>query len=496
MKRILAVLLTLSLMMGLGVPVWADTAADAANPADPIRVACIGDSITQGIGSTNLRDNTYPAHLQQFLGTKNYLVGNFGSSARTAIKDAGNDVYVPFWEDGNFQKSKDFAPNVVIMMLGTNDVMCTTWDVNAYYWGVRGLIEEYQALDSKPTIYVCTPMSAFDTAHPAKLAEGIPYLKQAVADTGVNLVEVNDLTADWFDKNYLNGGDDCVHPNDAGYLAFAQLLYRQVFQGQVVTMTVTADHGCTVSLGGQSVKESGQLLTGWDGTDKDVKELVVEKDGVGLMKVEVPMGKDPTVDLRGAVIPQNLAYKATAVNGQNLGATLKNVNDGNKGSGWQPSWNAAYTDMWVGYDFGENAVFDRVNILWEEATRAPEGAYTVEVSNDGTSWMALEGAAYRYGAREDTVLLPTVSARFVRVKITKGSNNLWRPQIYELRVLLSGEPFTPTVTYAQGPEDKGDGRDNGEDGKGNGLLWYILGGLGLALAAGLTAVLVIRKKKQ
>lgn len=491
MKRLGVFLLAVMLLISTTLPVAAESMGE-----ERIRVACIGDSITQGVGSSHLREKSYPAHLQQFLGTKRYLVGNFGSSARTAIKDAGNDVYVPFWKDKYFAQSKEFAPDVVIIMLGTNDVMCATWDVNSYYWGIRGLIEEYQALSSDPEIYVCTPMAAFDTAHPAKLADGIPYLKQAVSDAGVNLVDVNTLTADWFDKGYLNGGDDCVHPNDAGYLAFAQLLYEQVFKGQVVKMKVTADPECTISLGGQSVKETGELLTGWDGTDNDVKAVTVEKAGVGLIRVDVTVGRDPTVDLRGATIPQNIGYTATVVNGQNLGATLEYVNDGDRDSGWQPDWHAPYTDMWVGYDFGENAVFDTVNILWEEVTRAPEGEYTVEVSADGKDWMTMDNTVYHYGTTEDTVTFPAVSARFVRVRITKGSDGLWRPKVYELRVTKAVDPFTPTVHYAGTENGSADGEeDNGQDTKKNPSLWYAVLGLSIVVVA-MVLILVLRNRKK
>ena len=43
-------------------------------PVKPLRVACIGDSITEGSG--------YPDNLRMLLGT-NYTVGNFGVSGST-----------------------------------------------------------------------------------------------------------------------------------------------------------------------------------------------------------------------------------------------------------------------------------------------------------------------------------------------------------------------------------------------------------------------------
>ena len=54
---------------------------------EPIKVACIGDSITQGVGAD--RGKSYPDQLQALLGEK-YKVGNFGVSARTLLQKGDN----------------------------------------------------------------------------------------------------------------------------------------------------------------------------------------------------------------------------------------------------------------------------------------------------------------------------------------------------------------------------------------------------------------------
>ena len=48
-----------------------------------IQVACIGDSITYGLGVEKTRDkDSYPAYLEEYLG-KRYVVSNFGKSGAT-----------------------------------------------------------------------------------------------------------------------------------------------------------------------------------------------------------------------------------------------------------------------------------------------------------------------------------------------------------------------------------------------------------------------------
>ena len=73
-----------------------------------IRVACVGDSITFGFG--------YPENLQTKLGD-DYTVNNFGVSASTVVTHS----YKPYVNQNAFIQSKDFQPEIVIIMLGTND---------------------------------------------------------------------------------------------------------------------------------------------------------------------------------------------------------------------------------------------------------------------------------------------------------------------------------------------------------------------------------------
>ncbi len=85
--------------------------------AELITIACIGDSITDGAGqldsgASNNRDtHSYPIFLQKLLGF-GYYVGNYGYSGR---------MMIDFSLTENFLLSVQAAPDVVIMMLGTND---------------------------------------------------------------------------------------------------------------------------------------------------------------------------------------------------------------------------------------------------------------------------------------------------------------------------------------------------------------------------------------
>ena len=50
----------------------------------PIKVACVGNSITEGVGTKSKKTESYPAVMQRIMGEK-YEVKNFGYSGRTML---------------------------------------------------------------------------------------------------------------------------------------------------------------------------------------------------------------------------------------------------------------------------------------------------------------------------------------------------------------------------------------------------------------------------
>ena len=86
------------------------------NNLDPIKIACVGNSITFGSGIANREKNAYPQQLQAMLGMK-YEVRNFGVSSRTLLKKGDH----PYWETEAYNTALLFKPDIVYIKLGTND---------------------------------------------------------------------------------------------------------------------------------------------------------------------------------------------------------------------------------------------------------------------------------------------------------------------------------------------------------------------------------------
>ncbi len=122
-----------------------------------IKVACVGDSITYGMSVVNWFENTYPKQLSKLLGDE-YHVQNFGFSGKTAQEN--NDE--SYRATKLYQKSKDYAPDIVILMLGSNDSKPYNFVSKEYFkQAERELIEIYLNLEGKPRLILATVNAGF-----------------------------------------------------------------------------------------------------------------------------------------------------------------------------------------------------------------------------------------------------------------------------------------------------------------------------------------------
>ncbi len=272
-RALLRALLAMSLCVALLLPcVGSVSAAETAlpSPADNlvakygeevIKIACIGDSVTVGVGGT-----PYPQQLQSKLGSF-FQVTNFGVSGSTAMNDGHNESVnekvqygyrtakpypeTPNWMqsnrriiasgidlDGNevevdgtfdstngvtwanctvYEQTKLYRADIYIIAIGGNDCKTTNWrEGHAFYEDYRELIEEYVNLPWHPLVIVGT--SPAMAGHPsfntvALRDEIVPYQRQVAAEMGLPLVETFNPTYDH--PEYFI--DDGIHLNTQGY---------------------------------------------------------------------------------------------------------------------------------------------------------------------------------------------------------------------------------------------------------------------------------------
>jgi acyl-CoA thioesterase I len=203
-----------------------------ANPNAPIqeaeysgriKVACVGDSITQGVGTKAPAgaSNAYPEQLQRLLGEK-YEIGNFGITGCTLLKKGDK----PYWKQKAFEKSKAFLPDVVVLMLGTNDTKAQNWMfIEEFSADYQEMVGQYQALESNPRIFVCRPCVVLGAGNyritEANLLRVIPMIDDVVRELSLGVIDIHAATVG-HDKMI----PDRVHPNNEGANLLAQTVYQ------------------------------------------------------------------------------------------------------------------------------------------------------------------------------------------------------------------------------------------------------------------------------
>ena len=190
------------------------------------RVACIGDSITWGFTLLNPWKQSYPALLQQMVGEE-YEVRNFGYNDASARFDADT----PYVQKGVYRKSLAWNPDLVLLMLGTNDTKKRNWDPDIFRRDYRRLVESYLALPSSPRVVLIAPIPislikgvALLGVYPDTLETGVrPAVHEIGKEMGLQVVDLADV---------FHGGSYCidgVHPQREGTRLMAEKIYQEVF---------------------------------------------------------------------------------------------------------------------------------------------------------------------------------------------------------------------------------------------------------------------------
>jgi acyl-CoA thioesterase I len=179
----------------------------------PIRVACVGDSITQGSG--------YPADLQKILG-KDYTVANFGVSG-SAVSTKATKPYMNQYE---FWRAVNFQPDIVVIMLGTNDANVNTYqDIDNFQNNYKDIINKFQELPGNQQIILVDPPPILNNTLSLSndnLVQGvIPKIDQVANDLNLTTVNVYQALV-----NHTEVLGDGVHPSTSG----GQLIAEQVNQ--------------------------------------------------------------------------------------------------------------------------------------------------------------------------------------------------------------------------------------------------------------------------
>ncbi len=181
-------------------------------------VACVGDSIT--IGSST---DPYPAQLGKMLQAydSNWKVLNFGVSGTTMLR-SGNS---PYWNQSAYQSALASRPDIVTIMLGTNDSKPVNWQYKSQFVSDYCLmIDSFRSLASQPQIWICKPIptagvTTYTIDGKVIRDEILPMIDEISRLRSVPVIDTYTAMLD-----HLDLVPDGIHPNSAGNTIIAQTI--------------------------------------------------------------------------------------------------------------------------------------------------------------------------------------------------------------------------------------------------------------------------------
>ncbi len=213
-----------------------------AGPASAaLRVACVGDSITYGVSLPP--GQTYPADLQRSLGPR-AIVKTFAFPGLSLLSlPQGNPPYHPAYTGTPYyQQALQFNPNVVIVMLGSNDGSFTfrrgqNWNQvygRQFTDQYQSLIASFRRLPAHPQVFLATCPTVFGVnqyaINPAIVNNTVvPDIVRIGRAAHAPVIDVHRATAP-----YSTDFGDKVHPDPHGAMIIAQAVYA-FLKGRALT---------------------------------------------------------------------------------------------------------------------------------------------------------------------------------------------------------------------------------------------------------------------
>ncbi|MGD9200531.1 MAG: GDSL-type esterase/lipase family protein [Chitinispirillia bacterium] len=188
-------------------------------------LVCVGNSITERIPDSG---GNYVTQLTQILGYE-YEVINFGVSGRTMSKKGD----FPYWKEEYFKEIFSMKPDIITIMLGTNDARICNWKVCKEYFkeDAQAMVDSILTISPKPSLLLALPPPAFFGKYSIKgdlsikgefIEELVPMLREVAEKSGVHVIDAH---TPMDSSGYFADG---LHPNLEGHTLLANIFFESL----------------------------------------------------------------------------------------------------------------------------------------------------------------------------------------------------------------------------------------------------------------------------
>lgn len=190
-----------------------------------IRIVCVGNSITEGVGLKYRHTESYPAQLQRLLGYE-YEVINAGMNGKTAMKTKDNS----YMATARYQEALKSNPAIVTIKLGTNDsrLVYRASIADSFITDYKTIIRSFRDLPSHPRIILLMPVASYltdTTRQPDAVItkQIIPRIRQIAFEEKLEMIDLHSITLNR-DSLFF----DQLHPSAQGQTIIANRLYEAI----------------------------------------------------------------------------------------------------------------------------------------------------------------------------------------------------------------------------------------------------------------------------
>lgn len=219
-KTLSTLLLVLFCLTTLQLPAAAKRKKVAAQP---VRVACVGNSITYGTGIADREHFSYPVQLQQMLGN-GYVVGNFGKPGATLLYKG----HRPYVEQTEFKEALRFKGDIAVIHLGINDTDPRNWPNyrDEFVKDYLSIMDSLRAANPKVR-FILARMTPIADRHP-RFQSGTKQWHDEIQTAIETVARVSGAELIDFHEPlypYPNLLPDAIHPNPEGAGILAKTVY-------------------------------------------------------------------------------------------------------------------------------------------------------------------------------------------------------------------------------------------------------------------------------
>lgn len=192
----------------------------------PLRIACVGDSITFGVRVEGRINNSYSysEQLERML-REGYVVENFGLSSTTVLSTTDK----PYNKTPQYRKIFEFKPDIIFIALGTNDSKVIYRDLmTGFESDYHALINSFKEKLPEVEIVILAPTKSHNVDGKTKIDPTyltktiVPMVQKIAYDTNLDLINLHPLFEEWVEDLM----PDKVHPSAAGASMIAQRIYE------------------------------------------------------------------------------------------------------------------------------------------------------------------------------------------------------------------------------------------------------------------------------